>query len=137
MGTDSGDHFRAESRDKDNEVKGVYSWIDPSGDAHTVAYNSGKNGHRTVPLSSSGIVLPPFPYSLYGNVNQARTNNVPDLRLESKNAENEPQLYTPPITIGNTRPANIPIQTRPAPIKGRQSLFRPDAHDRGIWVIHN
>ena len=120
MGTDSGDHFRAESRNKDNEVKGVYSWIDPSGDPHTVAYNSGKNGHRTVPLSSSGIVLPPFPYSLYGNVNQARAkNNVPDLRLESKNPENEPQLYTPPVT--DTKQITIPIQTRPAPIKGTQS----------------
>ena len=36
MGTDSGDHFRAESRDKSNEVQGVYGWIDPSGSTHTI-----------------------------------------------------------------------------------------------------
>lgn len=65
MGTDSGDHFRAESRDKNNEVQGVYGWIDPSGSTHTIAYNSGIHGYRTVPVSSSGITLPPFPKSLY------------------------------------------------------------------------
>lgn len=73
MGTDSGDHFRAESRDKNNEVQGVYGWIDPSGSTHTIAYNSGIHGYRTVPVSSSGITLPPFPKSLYATSAEKRS----------------------------------------------------------------
>ena len=66
MGTDSGSSYRAEARSSDNEVKGVYSWLDSLGHAHTTAFNSGKNGYQTMPLAKSGIILPPFPYSLYG-----------------------------------------------------------------------
>lgn len=74
MGTDSGDSFRAEKRSAQNEVKGVYSWLDPAGQAHTIAYNSGKNGYRTMPLAQSGIILPPFPYSLSNPKAQSRTD---------------------------------------------------------------
>ena len=28
--------------------------------------NSGVNGYQTMPLEKSGIVLPPYPYGLYG-----------------------------------------------------------------------
>ena len=78
MGTQSENQFRAEARDADNEVKGVYSWLDALGNEHTVAYNSGKNGHVTMPLAKSGLILPPFPYGLYGAKPkdiQARTKN--------------------------------------------------------------
>merc|ERR1711976_1083842 len=44
MGTQSENQFRAEIRDANNEVKGVYSWLDASGNE-----------------------LPPFPYGLYGD----------------------------------------------------------------------
>merc|ERR1712079_95003 len=67
MGTQSENQFRAEFRDANNEVKGVYSWLDASGKDHTVAFNSGKNGHQIMPLEKSGIELPPFPYGLYGD----------------------------------------------------------------------
>merc|ERR1711935_717392 len=67
MGTQSENQYRAELRDANNEVKGVYSWLDALGKEHTVAFNSGKNGYRTMPLEKSGIDLPPFPYGLYGD----------------------------------------------------------------------
>jgi len=66
MGTQSENQFRAEARDANNEVKGVYSWLDALGNEHTVAYNSGINGYQTMPLEKSGIALPPYPYGLYG-----------------------------------------------------------------------
>jgi len=66
MGTQSENQFRAEARDANNEVKGVYSWLDALGNEHTVAYNSGVNGYQTMPLEKSGIALPPYPYGLYG-----------------------------------------------------------------------
>ena len=99
FGTDSGDHFKVEERSKNNEVKGVYSWLDPSGNAHTVAYNSGIGGYRTLPLASASIDLPKFPYSLYNDNVQSRTNG-------------EPQLYTP----GGRRGA---VQSRPAPLPAK------------------
>ncbi len=82
MGTDSGDHYRAEVTNPDNEVKGVYSWLDPAGVPHVVAFNSGKSGYRTMPIAKAGLNLPPFPHSLYGNpVHRtpimAGRNNVP------------------------------------------------------------
>ena len=65
MGTDSGSDYRAEIRDPNNEAKGIYSWLDALGNAHTTAFNSGQNGYRVLPVPKSGIVLPPFPYGLY------------------------------------------------------------------------
>merc|ERR1711953_888126 len=67
MGTQSENQFRAEIRDSNNEVKGVYSWLDASGNEHTVVFNSGKDGYKIMPLEESGIELPPFPYGLYGD----------------------------------------------------------------------
>merc|ERR1712223_546055 len=67
MGTQSENQFRAEIRDVNNEVKGVYSWLDASGNEHTVVFNSGKDGYKIMPLEESGIELPPFPYGLYGD----------------------------------------------------------------------
>merc|ERR1712156_340148 len=67
MGTQSENQFRAEIRDANNEVKGVYSWLDASGNEHTVVFNSGKDGYKIMPLEESGIELPPFPYGLYGD----------------------------------------------------------------------
>jgi len=67
MGTQSENQFRAETRDANNEVKGVYSWLDALGNEHTVAFNSGKDGYHTMPIEKSGIELPPFPYGLYGD----------------------------------------------------------------------
>merc|ERR1711976_10855 len=67
MGTQSENQFRAEIRDANNEVKGVYSWLDASGNEHTVVFNSGKDGYKIMPLEESGIELPPFPYGLCGD----------------------------------------------------------------------
>ena len=38
-----------------------------------IAYNSGIHGYRTVPVSSAGITLPPFPHSLYGTPAEKRS----------------------------------------------------------------
>ena len=66
MGTESEKQYRAEIRSKDNEVKGVYSWVDALGNAHTVAYNAdSKNGYRTLPIDRAGLQLPNYPYGLY------------------------------------------------------------------------
>ena len=66
MGTKSADSFRAEeTKTGQNEVKGVYSWLDPNGSPHLVAFNSGQQGYRTLPLQKAGLALPPFPYGLY------------------------------------------------------------------------
>ena len=88
VGTDSGDHFTAEARDKDNEVKGVYSWIDPRGESHTVTYTSGKHGYKTLPLKKSGLDLPPFPYSLYGT--------PPKEQIQPRVLDEGPKLYRSP-----------------------------------------
>ena len=90
MGTDSGSHYRAEIKDANNEAKGIYSWIDPLGNAHTTAFNAGQNGYQVLPVPKSGLVLPPFPYGLY----QARPQEAQArIKVESKP---EPALYRPP-----------------------------------------
>jgi hypothetical protein len=81
MGTKSDDQYKAEARTANNEVRGVYSWLDPRGNPHMVSYNSGINGYQTMPLARSGIPLPQFPYSLYGS---PKFPQVPDLQAESR-----------------------------------------------------
>lgn len=83
MGTDSGHQFKAELRMANNEVKGVYSYLQPNGSPYTVAYTAGVNGYRTMPLAQLGLALPPFPYSLYGAPNLARGGftQLPEARV--------------------------------------------------------
>eukprot|EP00093_Oithona_nana_P004761 04761.XXX_56324_55355_1 [CDS] Oithona nana genome sequencing. len=89
MGTDSGSHYRAEIKDANNEAKGIYSWIDPLGNAHTTAFNAGQNGYQVLPVPKSGLVLPPFPYGLYRPRPQEAQARI---KIESKP---EPPFYKP------------------------------------------
>ena len=108
IGTDSGTHFRAEIKDANNEAKGIYSWIDPLGNAHTTAFTAGQKGYQVLPVPKSGLSLPPFPYGLY----QPRPQEAQARIKESDRPE--PPLYRPPqastyqdddiVVIGDTEP---------------------------------
>ena len=76
--------FKVESRSAEGEVRGVYSYLQPNGLPHTVAYiadgQDGK-GFRTYPIQTVIPQLPPFPYSLQSEMAEA---SLPQSAIEGK-----------------------------------------------------
>ena len=76
--------FKVESRSAEGEVRGVYSYLQPNGLPHTVAYiadgHDGK-GFRTYPIQAVIPQLPPFPYSLQSEMAEA---SLPQSAIEGK-----------------------------------------------------
>ena len=76
--------FKVESRSAEGEVRGVYSYLQPNGLPHTVAYiadgQDGK-GFRTYPIQAVIPQLPPFPYSLQSEMAEA---SLPQSAIEGK-----------------------------------------------------
>ena len=95
--------FKVESRSAEGEVRGVYSYIQPNGLPHTVAYiadgQDGK-GFRTYPIQTVIPQLPPFPYSLQSEMAEA---SLPQSAIEGK-AQLKLNAYTLQYTWNESIP---------------------------------